>query len=129
MMEKQLEGAIVEKEEILDLLTDFATAIEAAALQLKQAVGKIVKVQMEISEEPFLGLKWEKKEGSRLKEYELTSKVANDGNDAFHHCLNVLRGNRATINNRFHCEGWKYGYWLYANKPGVIYRQPLKPKR
>jgi hypothetical protein len=129
-MEKQVEKRISEREEeVLDLLADFATGIEAAAIQLKQEIGRIVKVQIgTISEEPFLGLRWEKKQGARLKEYEFTSKVANDGNDDFHHCLNILKANRATINNRFHCEGWKYSYWLYANKPGVIYRQQLKTR-
>lgn len=129
-MKEQVEEAISEKEEVLDLLADFATGIEAAAIQLKQEIGRIVKVQTRtISEDPFLSLKWEKKQGARLKEYELTSRVSNDGNDDFHHCFNVLKVNRATINNRFHCEGWKYSYWLYANKPDVIYRQLLKPKR
>jgi uncharacterized protein YerC len=126
-MEKRVEEVMSEKEEVLELLADFATAIEAAAIQLRHEIAKIVKVQIgTISEESFLSLKWEKKRGARLKEYEFTSKVANDGNDAFHHCLNVLKANRATINNRLHCKGWKYSYWLYANKPGVIYRQQLK---
>ena len=126
-MGKQIEEAKLSNEEVLDLMADFATAIEAAATQLKQEIARIVKAPIgNISEEPFLNLKWEKKEGAKLKEYEFTSKVANDGNDAFYHCLNVLKANQATINKRFHCEGWKYSYWLYANKPGVIYRQPLK---
>lgn len=129
-MGRQIEKMMSEKEEVLELLADFATAIEAAAIQLKQEIARIVRVQIgTISEEPFLGLKWEKKQGARLKEYEFTSKVANDGNDAFHHCFNVLKANKASINNRFHYEGWKYSYWLYADKPDVIYRQLLKPKK
>ncbi|KPV64229.1 MAG: hypothetical protein AOA66_0318 [Candidatus Bathyarchaeota archaeon BA2] len=125
-MEKQ-EERISENEGILELLADFATAMEAAAIQLKHEVAKIVKVQIgTISEEPFLNLKWEKKEGAKLKEYEFTSRVAKDGNDAFYHCLSILKANKASINNRFHCEGWKYSYWLYDDKPGVIYRRLLK---
>jgi hypothetical protein len=128
-MESQKEEAkaINEREEILDLLTDFATAIEAAAVQLKQTIGKIVKIPtVNISEDPFLNLKWEKTQGAKLKEYEFTSKTANNGNNAFHHCFNILKANNATINNRFHGEGWKHSYWLYSNNPEVIYRQRLK---
>jgi len=130
-MEERIEETVSEKEEeILKLLADFATAVEAAALQLKQAIGKIVKVEVgTISEEPFLSLKWEKKAGAKLKEYEFTSKAANNSNDAFHHCFTILKANRAAINNRFYCEGWKYSYWLYANNPDVIYRQLLKTAR
>lgn len=131
-MEKQIEGLeakrVGEEEEILDLLAEFATAIEAA-LQLKEEIARIVKVPMgTISEELFLNLRWEKSQGARLKEYEFTTKVANDGNDSFYHCLNILKANKASINNRFHCEGWKYSYWLYVEKPDVIFRQLLKPK-
>ena len=126
-MEIQTGEARAWNEEVLELMADFATAIEAAAIQLKQEVAKIVKVQIgTVSEEPFLALNWEKTQGARLKEYGFTSRVANNGNDAFYHCLSILKANKASINNRFHCEGWKYSYWLYNDKTVVIYRQLLK---
>ena len=47
--------------EVLDLRQKFANAIEAAAIQLKREIARIVKVPIgNISEEPFLNLKWEK---------------------------------------------------------------------
>jgi hypothetical protein len=128
-MERQVEESSGNREATLDLLADFATGIEAAAIELKQSIGRVLKVPIgTISEEPFLGLMWEKKQGAKLKEYEFTSKAANDSNNDYNHCFNVLKANGATINNRFHCEGWKYSYWLYSNKPGTIYRQLLKNK-
>jgi len=114
------------KEEVLDLLSDFATAIEAAAIDLKQQISKIVKVAP-LTENSFLGLTWEKRKGAKLKEFEFTTKTANNDSDVFNHCFKVLKANQATINNRFHCEGWQYSYWLYVNRPGTIYRQLLKP--
>lgn len=128
-MESQKEEEKVSNEEMLKLLSDFATAIENAALQLKQGIGKMVEVEVTISEIPFLNLRWEKSRGAILKEYEFTSKVANSGSDDYYHCLKVLKVNKATINNRFHCKGWKYSYWLYNKKPDVIYRQLFEPNR
>lgn len=114
-------------EEILEALADFATDQEAAAVALKQRILKALKVET-ISEQPFLDLTWERREGARIGAYELTSKQANNNNDKFNRCMNILKQNEAAINKRFHEEGWQFGYWLYVENPDVIYRQRLQKK-
>lgn len=105
-----------------EALLNFADALENAALVLKQSIGKELKTP-QIHEEPFLTLKWEKRTGNKLKEFELTTKTMNSGSEDFEHCLDILKRNNATIKDRFHSEGWSYSYWLYGDS---MYRQLLK---
>jgi len=114
-------------EEICEILTDLGNGLEALSVDIKQRIAKILKTPR-ISEEPFFALKWDKKEGNKLKEYETTTKAQNSGSDNFHHCLNILTRNKATIQNRFHDKGWGFSYWLYPQREGTIYRQILPKK-
>jgi len=104
-----------------EALLNFADAMENAALVLKQSIGREIKPQ--VNEGPFLTLKWEKRSGNKLKEFEVTTKVLNSGSEDFERCLGILKRNNADIGNRFHSEGWQFSYWLYGES---IYRQLLK---
>jgi len=106
-----------------EALLNFADALENAALVLKQAIGKEIK-PVQVNEAPFLTLKWEKREGAKLREFEITTKALNSGSEDFEKCFNILKRNNASINQRFHDKGWQYGYWLYGEN--AIYRQTLK---
>lgn len=109
-------------EKIEEAIVDFVNAIEAACVQLKRYIGETQGVPMR--EEPLLSLKWEKREGTKLKEFEITTKALNSGSEDFEKCFNILKRNNASINQRFHDKGWQYGYWLYGEN--AIYRQTLK---
>jgi len=71
--------------------------------------------QATINENVFTMLKWEASKGSRLGDFEVAYKAQNMP-DAWQHAYNILKANNATINNRFHLEGYQHHYWLYANK-------------
>lgn len=113
-------------DKLTEAITDFANAIEAACVQLKRYIGETQGVG--VKEETFTKLLgWEKTQGSKLGEFGVTSCKANNNSDAFNHAYNILKRNNAAINKRFHAEGYKFSYWLYSEKPDVIYRQ-LKKK-
>lgn len=109
-------------EDVYELLVDLGNGLEALGVDIKQRISKKMKTSR-ISEEPFLALKWEKREGSRLREYEVSTKVLDSGSENFQRCLNILKQNNATIGNRLKDVGWLHSYWLYGES---IYRQPLK---
>jgi hypothetical protein len=78
-----------------------------------------------VKEETFAILKFEPQTGAKIGEYEVAYK-ANNLEDKWTHAHNVLRNSNATIQNRYHGEGYEFAYWLYGE--GKIYRQKLKPK-
>lgn len=115
-------------EKISEAIVDFANAVEAACVQLKRYVGK--QQALGIKEDIFSKLlAWEETKGDRLGEYQTTTQKGNNNSLAFIHALNILKRNNASINARFHDENYKYSYWLYEKKPGVIYRQHLGEKK
>ena len=114
-------------EKIVEAIVDFANAIEAACVQLRRYIGEVHGVG--VSEDIFLNLlSWEKGQGSRIGEFEFTTRKANNSSNAFNHAYNVLKANNASIGNRFHDEGFQYSYWLFSSKPDTVYRQVLKKK-
>jgi len=114
-------------EEVLEVIADFATAVEAAAVNVKHRIAELagVKEATAVKEETFTILKFEKQVGSRIGEYEVAYK-ASSVSDKWTYAYNILRQNNATIANRYHGEGYVFGYWLYG--VDKIYRQKLKPK-
>jgi len=110
-------------EKLLEAIVDFANALEAACIQLKQHIGERVGVR--VKEETFSILKWEKQTGSKIGEFEVATK-ANNLEDKWTHAHQVLRQNNATIANRYHGETYQYSYWIYGKDR--IYRQFLQSK-
>jgi hypothetical protein len=112
-------------ESVLEILTDFANALEAASISLKQRVAKVAPPDKAtiVKEEVFTGLAFEKHTGDRLGEYEVALESGNQG-VKWNRAFDILTGNNASINNRYHSEGYIYCYWLYGQ--GKIYRQKLK---
>jgi hypothetical protein len=112
-------------DKVAEAIIDFANAMEAAAVNLRRLIGETHGAA--VKEEVFLKLlAWEPSKGEKLGDYETTSRKANNNSDTFNHAYNVLKANNAAINNRFHGEGFTYTFWLYVEKPDVIYRQVLK---
>jgi len=111
-----------ENEEVYELILDFANALEAAAVSIKQRVSQKVKTP-QVSEGPFLTLKYEKRTGNKLKDFEVATKTLNSSSEDFTRCLNILKRNKATIQDRFHDQGWRFSFWEYNE---AIYLQPLK---
>ena len=118
-------------EDVLEILLDHANAEEANAVELKHRITRLLNVKeaVAVKEEPFSKLLgWGKTQGSKLGEFEVTTRKANSNSDVFNHVYNILKRNNAAINARLHGEGYKFSYWLYHEKPDVIYRQLLKTK-
>lgn len=102
---------------------------DACNEQLEKMAPPETEPKVTVKEETFTNLLgWEKSQGTRLGEFEFTSRKANNNSDSFNHAYNILKANNAAINNRLHGEGFQFGYWLYEQKPDVIYRQILKTK-
>jgi len=115
-------------EDLSEAIIDFANALEAACVQLKRYIGKRHGVGLEESTFTSL-LGWEKSQGERLGEFEYTSRKANSNSDAFNHAYNILKVNNATIKNHLTEKGWRYYYWLYPDRPDIIYRKMRKGKK
>lgn len=120
-MNEELEGFAVE---VINEVENAASRIKALCVKAKQRLGE--KHGINVREVAFTSLLgWEKTSGSRLGPFELTSKEANHNSDSWVHAYGILKRNNADINHPFHDEGFTYRYWLYSEKPSIIYRKKL----
>ena len=110
------------EEEIFEPLLHLANGLEALSVQFKHEVGRGGRLP-HAKEEAFTFLNWEQQEGSKLGAYEVAYKATNLP-DKWISASNILRQNNATINDRYHGEGYVFSYWLYGQDK--IYRQKLK---
>ncbi len=117
-------------------MTDFWSAIEAAAVNAKHQIAELYteagqerttsqKTSAAVLELTFSTLRFEIQKGAKLGDYEIAYKQANLP-DKWHGAFNVLRVNNATIKERYHGEGYEHSYWLYGEDK--IYRQKLIQK-
>lgn len=115
------------EEKVLEILCDFANALEAAVVGMKHRIAELtgVKGAIAVLEETFNILKFDKQQGNRIGEFEVAYKKANIP-EKFQQAHNILDKNSATISSRYHGEGYVHGYWLYGENK--IYRQKLKRK-
>ena len=107
-------------------VTDFANAIEAAAVNLKQRIAQRHGVAEEqetktVSENNF-DLTYAKHTGAKLGEFQIADEK-DSPSDLYKRALNILKQNKATIKDRYHGNGYVYGYWEYQDK---IWRKKLK---
>jgi hypothetical protein len=75
-----------------------------------------------IPETVFSRLAFEPHVGEKLKEYEI-AQAKNNKQKEFDEAFAILKEANATINNRFHQDGYVFSYWLYSQ---AIFRQKLK---
>jgi hypothetical protein len=101
-----------------DSLQACAGSIDEILHHLSEQVGVIA-----VKEETFNVLAFDKQQGAKIGEYEVGYKDHNLP-DKWVHPYNILNQNKATINNRYHGEGYVFSYWLYGENK--IYRQKLK---
>jgi hypothetical protein len=73
----------------------------------------------------FTELNFEREEGPKLGAFEAAYKADNP-EDKWTQAYNTLKTSKATIDTRYHNEGYQHSYWLYEGNK--IYRQPLKAK-
>lgn len=109
-------------EEIFEPLLHLVNGLEALSVQFKHEVGR-GRGLSHAKEETFTLLNWEQQEGSKLGAYEVAYKT-NNLPDKWISASNILRQNNATINDRYHEEGYVFSYWLYGQDK--IYRQKLR---
>ena len=112
-------------EEILEILVNFANAQEAAAVDLKHRIAKLVGVKesVAVKEETFDILKFETQKGEKLGEYEVAHRASNLP-EKFSHAFGILKASNSMINSRYHGPNYSHGYWIYgADK---IYRKRFK---
>jgi len=110
--------------EFLVKLRDAAHMIaDACEEYLERLAPSEAKQAVAVKEETFNILKFEKQQGAKIGEFEVAYK-ANNLPDKWTSAFNVLRQNNATINSRYHGEGYAFSYWLYGEDK--IYRQKLK---
>ena len=113
---------LVKLRDASQMLADAAnTYIESLAPPEVKEDNKIAVAQ----ELTFGTLRFEVQQGAKLGEYEIAYKVSNL-EDKWRPAHNILRNSNATINDRYHGDGYLYSYWLYGEDK--IYRQKLKPK-
>ena len=77
------------------------------------------------NEAVFTELTFEREEGPKLGAFEAAYKADNP-EDKWTQAYNILKTSKATINERYHKEGYQHSYWLFEGNK--IYRQPLKAK-
>lgn len=117
-----------EIEQLCATLIDAGNALEALGVSIKRQVSEIMQVESgEIPEETFkILLGWTQRTGDKLGVFEVTSRSSNNNSNGYSHAFNILKVNNATINNRYHGEGYAFAYWLYKDD---TYRQKLGNKK
>jgi len=111
-------------EKLAELLVDFASAIEAECVRIKQRAKELVEHELGLKEEIFEILNWEEKEGEKLGKFEIATKDNNKDNlNAWNHAYNILKTNNANIKEHFGSKEWKHYYWLFNGYPDVIFRK------
>lgn len=96
---------------------------DACEEYLQRLAPSETKQPVAVKEETFNILKFEKQQGAKIGELEVAYK-ANNLLDKWVSAFNVLHQNNATINSRYHGEGYQCSYQLYGEDK--IYRQKLK---
>jgi len=76
-----------------------------------------------VQELTFTTLKFEPQKGSLLGDFDVAFK-ANNIADKFIQAYNILNKSNATIQNRYHGQGYQFNYWLFGTDK--IYRQKHK---
>jgi len=114
-----------ETEKVLEILVNFANAIEAASVDLKQRVKEIVGVEngamapsptAKYGEADFDKLFWEDLKGSKGP-FQRTSKMANSNHPVFQALQATLKEHKGF------CHMGAYKYWFDNNNPDVIDRR------
>lgn len=102
-------------EKVLEILVDFANAVEAAAVNVRQKISEIVGVTTTVAAD-FNKLPWETKRGTK-GEYQQTSKRSTNNNDIFQ----ALQRNLREHNGFWRHQG--FNYWNHQQDSDVIDRR------
>lgn len=102
-------------EKVLEILVDFANALEAACVNVRQKIGAIVGVTTAVTAD-FNKLPWAIKQGTK-GEYGQTSKRSTNNSDIF----KALQRNLREHNGFWQHQGFKY--WFHQQDQDVIDRR------
>ena len=111
-----------ETEKVLEILVNFANAMEAASVDLKHSVKEVVGIEkmapseVKYDSKDFDSLKWETKEGTKAS-YQQTTKEANQNNDVFQALKKILQSHKGFWQNSSH------KYWFHQNNENIIDRR------
>ena len=103
------------EEKVLEILCDFANALEAACVSVRQRIVELIGVKEAFAAD-FDKLFWEKKEGVKGP-YEQTSKRATNNSDIF----KALQAKLRERNGFWQHQGFKY--WFDRQDQDVIDRR------
>lgn len=113
------------KAEQIDELLNKVGAAKGLSDVEKEKETKPISPAAAVQEATFNILKFESQQGTKIGEFEVAY-APNNISEKFSQAYNILRNSNATINSRYHGEGYKFAYWLYGQDK--IYRQKLKAK-
>ena len=121
------------KNEILEVLREYADAQENSVMVLKQAIRRLEGNEEKpksrssesghVREETFTCLKWNPQSGTKLGEFE-TAQRRSCLPEKFDYAKNILEVNNTTISSRYVGFGYVHSYWLYGQD--AIFRKKLK---
>lgn len=112
-----------ENDLVVEALLEFLNAVEAGVAGAKQIIGARKGISIAVSEEIFNVLKFEAQKGAKIGDYEVAYEPQNLS-DGWSQAYKILRQANATIQSRYHGDGYHHVYWLYGK--AKIYRQRLK---
>ena len=124
-----LHADVDETDNVIDVFKD----LKATVLSLHEE-GKLLEESKKVAEatepkeakttvpEKNFDLTYIKHTGAKLGEFEIADEK-DSPTDLYEHALDILKQNKATISDRYHGEGYVYGYWEYQGK---IWRKKLK---
>ena len=116
MDSKQLEGFVL----LRDGLAMAADGVNKL-LETTEPKEELKPEKTAVPEKSF-DLTYTKHTGAKLGEFQIADEK-DSPTDLYKRALNILKQNKATIKDRYHGNGFVYGYWEYQNK---IWRKKLK---
>ena len=113
-------------QKVAEIFLDYLNAQEASCVNARRQIaelfsmGSVPEQKTAVREEVFTSLKFEPQQGAKIGAYEVAYK-ANNPEGKWNEAYAVLQQGNATIQSRYHGEGYAYSYWLYGNNK--IYRK------
>jgi len=115
-------------EKLVLAVTDFANAIEAAAVSFRQCLKELAEISEDKPAEVYDKLPWEDREGSKGP-FQMVNKRLSDNGDLYRHLFNIVKVNTVNAGKFSHSIG-DYYYWLDRRDqpadPTAIYRRKKK---
>jgi len=117
---QKLGGLIAQQRDIKNQLNKVENEIAEITIQL---IGEpITQNRKDVFESVFSSFNYQQRTSDKMGKFEVTEQKNNDP-QKFAEALDILTTYKATIEKRFHPEGYVFAYWEFH---GRIYRAKLK---